>query len=288
MAVVSLVAVVRSVDHLSHNMRIGSVARSLAQETLDALRELGEDLDVSSDPVPGTATAATHDPPLRGSGTPVTAPSSGWVERVDLEALRSHLGPDAHITVVVGAGSFVYEGQPVAWVAPGTEPDDGSTEDLADEITAQAIAVGDTRLVSQDVTFGLLQMSDIALRAISPGVNDPNTAVDVVAHMGIVLLEAWAQPPSPSRLRLDDNITIDLVVASHADYLDVAFSQILRYSPSEFEVLTALKRTIDTVVAERERRGLPGPLEPLEDMLEEIQATVRRSDLSPRDKARFG
>jgi len=280
LAVVSLVAVVRSVDHLSHSMRIGSVARNLAFETLEALRRLDGEADISSRPVPPDTTSGSHERgPCEGNGTPLTAPTAGWVEAIDLDALRDRLDPNTHVALVVGPGAFVYEGQPLAWF--------DEDADLPTDLDDPVIAIGDTRLVAHDVSFGLLQMSDIALRAISPGVNDPNTAVDVVAHMGIVLLEAWSQPPAPSRLHLDDNITVDVVVATHADYLDRAFSQIVRYSPSEFEVLTAMRRTIETIIAERSRRDLPGPLEPLEEMLDEIRATVARSDLSPRDKARF-
>lgn len=279
LAVVSLVAVVRSVDHLSYNMRIGSVARNIADETLGALRALGDNADLSADPTPGDPRPSVEDMPALQDGSPMTAPTSGWIEQVDLESLTDMLPADAHMSLVVGPGAFVYEGQPLAWFA--------DEANVPDRIDAPVIAIGDTRLVAHDVSFGLLQMSDIALRAISPGINDPNTAVDVVAHMGIVLLEAWSIPPSPSRLHLDNNVTVDVVAASHADYLDTAFSQILRYAPNEFAVLTALKRTLDTIISEVVRRGLPGPLEPLQQMRNEILETVQRSDLTQRDKSRF-
>ena len=273
LAVISLVAVVRSVDHLSNSMRIGSVARNLAADTREALRGLEDHLPIDAN---ANDQVAAHN--RLTSGTPLTAPTAGWVQRIDLDRLVSALPAHCHVSLLVGPGAFVFDGQPVAWVATDHE--------LSDDITRTLFEIGDTRLVDHDVSYGLLQMSDIALRALSPGVNDPNTAADVIVYMGTVLLEAWRQHPATTHVEIDGRI-VDLIVASHADYLNSAFAQILRYADDEFDVLATMHRTISTIASEAERRELPGPLEPLHEMLSEVETMVEQSSLTDRSRGRF-
>ena len=75
-------------------------------------------------------------------------------------------------------------------------------------------------------------MVDIAIRALSPGVNDPNTASDLVAHLGVTMLKLWERPIAPTHQELDGRTVIrrDL---DHADYLHAAFDPIRLYGAND-------------------------------------------------------
>jgi uncharacterized membrane protein len=138
--------------------------------------------------------------------------------------------------------------------------------------------------MQQDVGYGIVQMVDIAVRALSPGVNDPNTASDLVAHLGVTALKLWERPIAPTRRELDGRTVIrrDL---DHADYLHAAFDPIRLYGASDPGVASTVIRTLAMLRSEVVRRGLAGPLEPIDDVMQQMIAAVEATGLSDYDKA---
>ncbi|HVL93318.1 MAG TPA: DUF2254 family protein, partial [Acidimicrobiales bacterium] len=77
------------------------------------------------------------------------------------------------------AGRYAIEGTALCTVAhPGASPSDAGDADIR-----PAVAIGDTRTMQQDVSYGVRQLADVALRALSPGINDPTTAQDAIFHL---------------------------------------------------------------------------------------------------------
>lgn len=77
-------------------------------------------------------------------------------------------------------GAYIHAGEPLFLVWPSAPP--RSMKGLG-----EAIEVSETRTMLQDVDFGIRQLVDIGLRALSPAVNDPTTAVEVVLRLGSLL-----------------------------------------------------------------------------------------------------
>ena len=267
LGVLSLVAVVRSVDHLTQSVRVGSVADRVAAETIDVVDRVDDTVD---DTVPGgqapEVLPGTH-PDLRGlvdvppGAAAVEAPVAGWIQQINTDALLDAIPESSTAFVSVSIGGFVPERAPLVWIDPPPSDDDTARSNVLD-----AFAVGDSRTMQQDVEFGLVQLTDIAVRALSPGVNDPTTACDVIVHIGDVLISIWArQEPSTTRTR--DDRTVVLMRTRHVAYLDRALGPIRRYGRTDPEVMTTLLRTIILVRSETQRRGLPGPIEPLDNAI---------------------
>ena len=147
------------------------------------------------------------------------------------------------------------------------------------------MAIGDTRTMQQDVGFGMLQLVDIALRALSPGVNDPSTATDVIAHLGEVMLAVW-QRPTGERRRTIDGRTLITVELDHSGHLAAAFDQIRRYGAQDLEVATTLVKALLLIRSEALRRTMCGSIEPIDDMLDLVVAGVDASNLLTADKDR--
>jgi len=128
----------------------------------------------------------------------VAAGETGYVEHVDLQFLSDHAeehGVEIHLDALPGA--FVHASAPLAWVAPPTGEGAGE-RDPEDEGAAEtharirrAFSVNDHRTFDQDPRFGLTVLAEIASRALSPAVNDPGTAIDIIGR-GVRLLSAWA------------------------------------------------------------------------------------------------
>lgn len=108
--------------------------------------------------------------------------------------------------------------------------------------------VGFERTLQQDVRFGLRQLVDIALRALSPAINDPYTAIQVVHHLSAVE-SVLASRALPDDVRRDSagELLVWLPYPGFATYLHVGCAQIRRYGSREPLVLAALLQLLSAV-----------------------------------------
>ncbi|MGA9279669.1 DUF2254 domain-containing protein [Ilumatobacter sp.] len=278
----SLVAVVRSVDQLTNRLRIGSVASDILAETIETI-ERRERLipieDPSNGPEGGEVPETDEVSPPDGAH-PVLVTRSGWIQQIDHDVAVAGIPEGCTLYLPMAVGSFTFPDAPIAWIWP--EPVDTEACDAA---VRRSVAVGDTRTMQQDVGFGIVQMVDIALRALSPGVNDPNTASDLIAHLGVTMLKVWERPVAPTTQESNGRTVIrqDL---EHGDYLHAAFDPIRIYGAHDPGVASTMIRTLQTLRVETERRGLPGPIDTIDEVIAEVVEAVEASDLADVDKRR--
>ena len=263
LGVISLVAVVRAVDHLTHSVRVGSVAKRVATETIGVLDRAD---DVPAEQAPELLPAAEPSNAEERLDIPSTAvaietSTSGWIQQIDEDAILAALPDGGTAYVPVSIGGFVPDRAPLVWVDARS-----SIDDTCRERVRESLAVGDSRTMQQDVEFGLVQLTDIAVRALSPGVNDPTTACDVTVHIGNVLLAIWTREVPPT-VRRDGDRRVVAVRPTHAAYLARSIGPIRRYGAQDPEVLSSIVTTLGLVRAETIRRGLPGPIVPLDDAI---------------------
>lgn len=113
---------------------------------------------------------------------PLNCEAIGYVKHVDMNALQAAAGDDGKVWVGAPAGTFVHPSRPIAW----TDFDDEARR----QDVREAFSVGDSRTYEQDPRFGLVVLAEIASRALSPAVNDPGTAIEVLAT-GVRVLDRW-------------------------------------------------------------------------------------------------
>lgn len=284
LGVVSLFGVVRSVDHVTQSVQIGSVSRRIAADTISVI-ESGEEIDAGQRP---TQAPSTGDPSATGDGLAewgevdvpadalaIEALQSGWVQQIRTASILERLPDESTGYVTVPLGAFVSEGAPLMWVSPDPGDDHPCRTDLLD-----AFALGDTRTLQQDVGFGIMQLTDIAVRALSPGVNDPSTANDLIVHLGDVMLAVWSRPMADGETT-EGRRSLIRRQPRYEEHLRRAFDPIRRYGASDPSVMLTLTRTLRTVVAEVDRRSLPGPIEPLDRMIADIIDSVDDAGWAP-------
>src|SRR5690606_10794017 len=131
-----------------------------------------------------------------GTGCVVPAKDEGYLQAVDGNSLFS-LGENHELVIqmIEPIGAFIVADQPLARVW-GKQ---SLTEELQDKI-CNAFGVGKDRSPGQDLLYYLLEVSDMAVRALSPGINDPTTAVHCIDRLTQILLAfGRRKPPEPLR-----------------------------------------------------------------------------------------
>jgi uncharacterized membrane protein len=181
--------------------------------------------------------------------SPILATSSGYIQAIDDERLmkiaKSH---DLLLRVRNRPGNFVVEGCELVMVWPGERVNRKLTKQIDD-----AFILGKQRTEQQDVEFCVNQLVEVALRAISPGINDPFTAIRCIDQLSAALCRlAEKDFPSPYRYDEDNNLRIIASTVTFAELTDEAFNQIRHYGSSDAAVTMRLLEAI-ALIATRTR-----------------------------------
>ncbi len=186
--------------------------------------------------------------PARGEdkgGYPVFAPGVGYVQRVDIAALQNWAEKhDGRVAVSALTGTLASPGRPLASVrfaaVPPPEWDPGEV--------AKAFRIGSSRLFDDDPRFGLVVLSQIAARALSPGVNDPGTAIDIIVSI-VRLLRDWCEPDGDEDRSQPEYDRVEVPGLSEQDLLEDAFTAIARDGAGMVEVAVRLQKALAALVA---------------------------------------
>ncbi|CAA9393963.1 MAG: FIG00949969: hypothetical protein [uncultured Pyrinomonadaceae bacterium] len=189
--------------------------------------------------------------------TKIPAPVSGYVQSVDADGLLEYAAENnLLIRMRRGIGQFAGSGATLAEIAPSSESDRKNvsrrekTENETIEKVAGFFTLDRHRTVEQDAGFGIRQIVDIALKALSPGVNDTTTAVECIDNLGEIVGEI-ARRRLPARVRSKDNVPRVLTFAPEfGDYVETAFDQIRASGKANQAIFERLLTTIQ-FVAER-------------------------------------
>ncbi len=116
---------------------------------------------------------------------PIEAEQSGYIQHIYPEGLNTVAERyDVHFYLPQPIGHFVFLHEPLLWVV-GDVSDEDRKEFLS--LARGHINVDDMRDYDQDPRFGLVVMGEIASKALSPGINDPGTAIDIITRLGRIL-----------------------------------------------------------------------------------------------------
>lgn len=236
LALVALSLLIYALHDLATSLQANHIVDRIATETLSVLDEA---LGTSGD---AHATQACSKSDRPSGGVPIAAPESGYLQLLDeaeLQALAAATG--ARIAVGVLEGEFVLTGEPVAWV----DGDAANNPELL-EAVANAFDLGPLRTLQRDAEFGVRQIVDVALKAVSPAVNDPSTACTCIDQLARVLTVAVQRPlrspwvdAQPGQLWLRRLDTTDLI--------DLAFNQLRQYGSGDMAVSVRLLRAMTAV-----------------------------------------
>jgi uncharacterized membrane protein len=238
LAVVCVGWLIFFINHISQAISVNHIVDRIARET-----ELVMDEYVPHPREDVQRSMPEGDP--RETDNSILSRSSGYIRFVDAERVF-RLAKTHHIRVRVErrVGHFVPEGVPLMAVSHAERV----TEGLATELLA-AFDIGPARTLQQDVEFGVIQIVDIALRAISPAVNDPSTAISCVDQLSRILIRWIRRAPPTSRFYSPPHVLRVIVPwISTEELLDTAFEQIRHYAETDIAVSLRLLRAYDDIL----------------------------------------
>ncbi len=227
------------IHHISMSIQASSIIAAAAGETIAAIdhlfpKELGDSADEDDDPSAALAESAW---------SIVASRKTGYIESIDEDALLAWARDRKTVLrMECGIGEFVVEGAPLVSVAGSGEPDEESAAEL------KAIYfIGRQRSLQQDAAFGIRQIVDIALKALSPGINDTTTATMCVDYLGAILARL-AVRGIVNPHRLDQGVLRVIARGPSFDsLLAEAFDQIRQNAGGNVAVLTRQLRALETI-----------------------------------------
>jgi uncharacterized membrane protein len=228
----------------------------------------------------------TREPPEvdGNAGTEVPASRTGYVQFVDPEALlelaRKQSGT---VRMGVGVGDFVVAGRPIATITRdhGAELGEDGLRDVARAIRS-AVQVGPHRTVEQDPAYGVQQLVDIALRALSPGINDPTTAITCMHYIGAVLALVVERADESGWRQEGGVLRVVTRAPSFSQLLDLGFDELRRYGEARVTVLLRLAETLALLGDATQRAD---QREAILRHLERLGEAAERSIVSATDRA---
>jgi uncharacterized membrane protein len=229
------------IHHISQAISVNHIVDRIAAETEAMIDELM--------PWPHRPGESLKDvEPLRANPSEVAVLSvdSGYIRFVDTRRLVA-LAKQHHVSIRVlrRVGHFVPAGIPLMMVSKGNRlPSEARSELLG------AFDFGPTRTLQQDVEFGVLQIVDVALKAISPAVNDPTTAINCIDQLSRILIRfASREPPDEGLYDPPGIVRASVGWIRFERLLDAAFEQIRMYAKTDVAVSLRLLRAFGDIAA---------------------------------------
>lgn len=264
------------IHYISMSIQSSSIIATAARETIAAVdhmfpRGMGDDDEEDADG------DLANSLPVR-AWFAVPARKTGYIQSIDGDSLLVLARERATVVrMECGLGEFVVEGTPLISVANVG----GLDEDAADEFNAVYV-VSHHRTVEQDAGFGIRQLVDIALKALSPGINDTTTAVMCVNYLAAILVRLASRPIATVRRMDKGELRVIVRGPSFASLLAEAFDQIRQNAEGNVAVLERLLHGLEIIAGQtanlRRRQAL-------RQQAELIAAVAERTITSIHDRA---
>jgi uncharacterized membrane protein len=275
MALASLGVLIYFFQHVSSSIQAYSIITAVGRDLEAAINRVYPDRR--------SATSREADPPapdphvtdLETQSAPVMCPCSGYLQVIDREGLL-HYATRADVTVRVDRrpGDFIAGRSGLARVGPSEKLD----ERLATKLR-ECFIIGAERTHTQDVEFPINQLVQLCLRALSPAVNDPITAMMCIDRLGAAFCHLATRDLGSGHLR-DGAGRVRVVIdpPSFKSLIDAALNPIRQNGQNSVPVVLRLLETIGVIASQ----SPPGPLR--EALRTQAVVTKRSADAQPMDE----
>lgn len=243
LAIISIGVLIYFIHHASTIIQASQIIQNVSEDLHSAIERLfpkkigyGEPEDsLGSEEIPMS---------FEEEALPIRASATGYLQAIDDEELmKIACKHNLLIRLQTRPGKFLVQGGDLVLVFPGEKVKKKLTKQIND-----AFIWGKERTEQQDIEFPIDQLVEIALRAISPGINDPFTAIRCIDRIGAGLCHL-VQRDFPSPYRYDKNKKLRFI-AKGVDFqglVERAFNQIRQYGKSDAGVTIRLLQAIATI-----------------------------------------
>lgn len=226
------------VGHMAGRINVDTVIDLVSEDVRDAIARL-------------TVAERQPDPPpsdIWRDAALITDTRRGYLQQLDCAGLAAWASDrQAMVHLLVRPGDYLFPGAPVALVRPAVEG--------CDLALRNALALGSRRGSPADLEFCIRQLVEVAVRALSPGINDPHTAVSVLDRLGVALCDLVPQHLASGVTFVDGRLAVVMPPVDYDGLVDAMFNMIRQYGGTSPAVLIRMLDVL-TAVASCERDPL--------------------------------
>lgn len=227
------------IHHISTSIQAAAILSRIYGETVNVIRSIYPEKMERDEPRP-----EQEAPPPDDWGR-LRAPRTGYIQTVDIDGLVDWADcQDCVIRMERGIGDFVIEGTPLLAISrPLPAENDHKT-------VHRFFTIADYRTIDQDPLFGVRQMTDMALKALSPAINDPTTASNCLDYIAALMHEITRRRLPPPACMKNGNPRVIARRPDYQDFADEAFHEIRQNARDNVAMYLRLLRAIGRVPRE--------------------------------------
>ncbi len=256
LAFVSVGTLVFFVGHMAGRINVDTVIELVSREVAASIRRLTRD-----DPPP-----PIPDPAIWNGAEVIRDPRQGYLQQLHGGGLADWAAANGTaIRLLVRPGDYVFPGAPIALMTPMV--------DGADAAIRGATALGPRRVSSADLESSVRQLVEVAVRALSPGINDPHTAMSVLDRLGAALCECKGRHLGSNVFLRRDRPVLVAPCTTYDGLCDGMFNLIRQNAAGSVAVLIRLLEVLTSVAG-------------CDAVPERVEALQRHADLVLDDATR--
>lgn len=281
-ALLGIALLIYFIHHIASCIQASVMVDSITAETLEVVREMFPAHDDGQDSRPAVLPEAVQQKLEDCTWHPVPALRFGYVQVIETSALiKIACRENLVLRMEVAVGEFAYLKKALVSITSCPPPD----QKLIRKIN-RAYGINSHRTVEQDPGFGLRQLVDMAVKALSPGINDTTTAVTAVDHLSQLLCEIATRRLQPSHHYNGQELRIIARGASFQALLNQAFDIIIENAEGNKAVLTHLLSSLERIAGSTDNPArLQALLEQAQAVAEMAAASIKSSRTSEKAKA---
>ncbi|HYG34897.1 MAG TPA: DUF2254 domain-containing protein, partial [Clostridia bacterium] len=257
LAVVAIGLFIYFIHHVATVIQVSTIISDVADETRETIMTLFPE-QVEQDSRECELTPEEDALLARTKWKAIPAQRAGYLQSIDLESMMAFAHKHKVILKMECAiGDFVLESKPLIWMAPDQEPNDQVVRQLN-----RWASLAPYRTIDQDPAFGIRQIVDIAVKALSPGINDPTTVVTCLDYLAAILALLVVRRIPPRCRYKDGRLHLITRGPSFETLTNLAFDEIRQNSRGQPAVLLSMFHALEQVAKTRplmaERKELLG------------------------------
>lgn len=239
LAFVCVAMLVYFVGHMAGRINVDTVIDLVSEDVRLAIHRLTTE---------DTQVASSLPEEFWGNAVQIKDARRGYVQHLDHQHLANWASANGtSIKLLVRPGDYVFPGACIALAQP-------MVEGIADVIN-EATGLGSERTSSADLEFPIRQLVEVAVRALSPGINDPHTAISVLNRLGASLCDIVGRQLANGIFRNQDRVTLIVPAVDYDGLTDSMFHMIRQNAEGNAAVLIRMLEVLMTVATCELDRG---------------------------------
>jgi uncharacterized membrane protein len=245
LAFVAIGFLVFFIHHTAASIQASNIIQGASEETIGVIDRLFPEFEDGSDMAAAPGSRPDYETPSDETWTALPARTTGYIQAVDVASLdRLARKTGTVIRMDRAIGDFVIEGTPLASLSSQT-----AHEWLIDKVNG-ACTFGRYRTIHQDASFGIRQIVDIALKALSPGINDTTTAVICIDSLSAIMVRASSRRLDNRQAQDGQMPRVILPGPTFAELVRESFDQIRQNAYGNVAILTRLLQVLETITGQ--------------------------------------